>query len=235
MTDVEFRTKLTIPRASAGDLPVLVMLVLTPEQDGSQAFVIKSCASRETCVDDLVYVEHCVGRVFKGGHLFEADGSLRETGRRPQGHGLMSDVVLRDLGTQGLEELMARHSRVEHDSRESFYAAVSNEGMNEYGPHFQGVTQLCVDPLARSVFGKIEVDNGGWAREGGALSPELMDSITHLGLVYADQGMVCYAGGYEATHALRRPATQEVYALYVPDDKMVQVSSSACIQLAGLG
>lgn len=229
---MEFHGKLAIPRASAGDTPVLVLLVLSPAPDGSQAFVIKSCAMREKDYHDPVYVEHCVGHVYKGHHLLHSDGALRTHGPRPHGHGLLVDLPMQDIGANGIAQLHERHSRVEHTSKEGFYAVVSTEGLNEYGPIFQGVVEARVDPVSRSVMGRIEVDHEGWGREGGLVAPELLDSLAHLALLHMDKSIVCYVGGYEAMHVLRRPATRELYAVFVPDTQGVQVRATReCIHV----
>lgn len=225
LTDVEFLSKLPIPRLQAGDWPLLLFCDLDQtEQDGkAYAFTIRSCSSRDPSGESPTYVEHCRGHVIKNGdHLLTPDGEIRQC-RRPRGHGLMDDVVLEDLGEEGLRRLIERHSDVPHDSRESFYGAFTGEGRNEYGPAMANITELRVDPTIRSVLGRLEFDNSSWAAEGGCLAPELVDSLTHVGLYHADQNIICYAGGFEAAYILRQPATPIVYSLYLPDESMVQV------------
>lgn len=129
LTNVEFKSMLKIPTASAGENPALIALKFQDEQDDVKSFVVRSCPSRERWDEEPVLVEHCTGKVVKT-DLLTAEGEIRE-GFKPEAFGLLGNLELKDVGEEGLKDLIARHTQREHDSTENFYGTHCVEGVME--------------------------------------------------------------------------------------------------------
>lgn len=56
---------------------------------------------------------------------------------------------------------------------------------------------------------QIHYDNQPWVKKGGVVNPELFDAILQVSLCMEgdEAAAVYYAGGFEAAHFLRQPAT----------------------------
>ena len=221
LTNVEFKSMLKIPAASSGENPALVALNFTEEQDGVRSFVVRSCPSREKWDEEPVLVEHCTGKVVKA-ELLNENGSIKE-GFKPEAYGLLADLKLKDLGEAGLKELIGRHTQCEHASTENFYGTHCVEGQMEYLESFQLVESVHVDPKTMSILGKLNYDNEAWEKQGGVLGVQLLDSLLHQTLILATHSAIYYAGGFDACHFLRAPATKELYVHFTLDKYRLQI------------
>ena len=221
LTNVEFKSMLKIPAASSGENPALIALNFTEEQDGVRSFVVRSCPSREKWDEDPVLVEHCTGKVVKS-ELLNEDGSLRQ-GFKPEAYGLLAELDLKDIGKSGLDELITRHSQCEHASTENFYGTHCVEGQMEYLETFQLVESVHVDPKTMSILGKLNYDNAAWEKSGGVFGVQLLDAILHQTLILATHSAIYYAGGFDACHFIRTPATKELYVHFTLDKYRLQI------------
>jgi acyl transferase domain-containing protein/NADPH:quinone reductase-like Zn-dependent oxidoreductase/thioester reductase-like protein/acyl carrier protein len=221
LTNVEFKSMLKIPSASSGENPSLVALNFAEEQDGIRSFVVRSCPTREKWDEEPVLVEHCTGKVIKT-DLFQEDGSIR-SGFKPEAYGLLADINLKDIGEDGLKNLIGRHTQCEHSSTENFYGTHCVEGQMEYLESFQLVESVHVDPKTMSILGKLNYDNEAWEKKGGIFGVQLLDALLHQTLILATHSAIYYAGGFDACHFLRQPATKELYVYFTLDKYRLQI------------
>lgn len=221
LTNVEFKSMLKIPVASAGENPALIALKFQDEQDDVKSFVVRSCPSREKWDEEPVLVEHCTGKVIKT-DLLTPEGEIR-AGFKPEAFGLLGNLELKDIGEAGLKDLIARHTQREHDSTENFYGTHCVEGVMEYLESFQLVETVHVDPKTMSILGKLNYDNETWQKQGGVFGVQLLDSLLHQTLILATHSAVYYAGGFDACHFLRAPATKELYVHFTLDKYRLQI------------
>ena len=221
LTNVEFKSMLKIPASSSGENPALIALSFTEEQDGVRSFVVRSCPSREKWDEEPVLVEHCTGKVVKA-ELMNEDGSIKD-GFKPEAYGLLAELKLKDLGEDGLKELIGRHTQCEHGSTENFYGTHCVEGQMEYLETFQLVESVHVDPKTMSILGKLNYDNEAWEKQGGVMGVQLLDALLHQTLILATHSAIYYAGGFDACHFLRAPATKELYVHFTLDKYRLQI------------
>jgi acyl transferase domain-containing protein/NADPH:quinone reductase-like Zn-dependent oxidoreductase/thioester reductase-like protein/acyl carrier protein len=221
LTDVEFKSMLKIPSASSGENPSLIALNFAEEQDGIRSFVVRSCPTREKWDEEPVLVEHCTGKVVKA-DLLNEDGSIKD-GFKPEAYGLLAGLELKDIGDGGLKDLIGRHTQCEHSSTENFYGTHCVEGQMEYLESFQLVESVHVDPKTMSILGKLNYDNEAWEKKGGIFGVQLLDALLHQTLILATHSAIYYAGGFDACHFLRQPATKELYVYFTLDKYRLQI------------
>jgi hypothetical protein len=128
LVNVEYKAKLPIPRSSAvGEFAVYVHLTLSDAstEGNTRAFTIQSCPSRWVPEESPTMLTHCTGHVMTSTSvpLLSSDGIITDA-PVPIAHGAMARLPhLRDIGPEGVKALRDRHTYVENDSKESFYAA----------------------------------------------------------------------------------------------------------------
>jgi hypothetical protein len=74
-----------------------------------------------------------------------------------------------------------------------------------------------------SILGKLNYDNEAWQKQGGVFGVQLLDSLLHQTLILATHSAVYYAGGFDACHFLRAPATKELYVHFTLDKYRLQI------------
>jgi hypothetical protein len=107
-------------------MPVFVTLDLGPPSEGGRTFSVRSLPTRTKEGEEPAYTEHCTGRVIKS-KLLDEHGII-VPGTKPEGFGLMGDTQLRDIGAEGLEDLIVSHNYCLHATSESFYGMYSSPG-----------------------------------------------------------------------------------------------------------
>lgn len=221
LTNVEFKSMLKIPMASQGDTGALLGLNFKEEQDGVKSFMVRSVPVREKFDEEPVFVEHCAGKVVPS-ELVDADGKIK-TGFKPEAFGLMGGLELKDIGEDGLKNLIARHTQQEHGSKENFYGTHCVEGVMEYMESFQLVDTVHVDPKTMSILGKITYDNEVWQKQGGVIGVQLLDALLHQTLILATHSAIYYAGGFDAAHFLRLPKGKDLWVYFTLDKYRLQI------------
>jgi hypothetical protein len=96
-------------------------------------------------------------------------------------------------------------------------------GLNDYSKDFQLVQTAHMDLKSNTFLVKIEINNEPWEREGGIYAPELLDCVSHSGLLVSPPTSTWFAGGYEAMHILRKPSSSTVYVHFIHNQDAVQV------------
>jgi hypothetical protein len=93
-------------------MPVFVTLDLGPPSEGGRTFSIRSLPTRTKRGERPVHTEHCTGRVIRS-KLLDEQGNI-VAGPKPEGFGLMGETQLRDIGAEGLGDLIASHNHCLH-------------------------------------------------------------------------------------------------------------------------
>ena len=93
----------------------------------------------------------------------------------------------------------------------------------EYLETFQLVESVHVDPKTMSILGKLNYDNAAWEKSGGVFGVQLLDAILHQTLILATHSAIYYAGGFDACHFVRTPATKELYVHFTLDKYRLQI------------
>ena len=137
LVDVEFKNMLVVPMTKTGQSPSMVRITAGETDERGQAYKVTSFPSREKRGEKCLTVEHCVGKVIRGGLPFDDEGGIGNT-LVPGGYGLMSRLDnLQDIGQDGLDQLNEKHSDVLAATRERFYGTVCVEGLvsaREFSP-----------------------------------------------------------------------------------------------------
>lgn len=215
LANVEFKAMCRIPVASKGEIPSMIGLTFSDVKDDIRSFEVRSAPIRDKADEDPVYVTHCTGLAIKS-KLLEKDGSIYK-GFKPEAYGIMGGLELQDIGEAGLKELIDVHSDCKHVSKEAFYGHYCVEGVMEWLNGFQLIQSAHLDPADKTILAKIKYDNRRWVQTGGVFGVEFLDSVIHPLLMLADDSAVYYAGGFDAGHFLRQPATDELYVYLIPD------------------
>jgi len=129
VSSVDFKSMLRIPRIAQGEPSAVVSLRLdTSGQDkGMTHFNISSAPARGQYAFDVpVQLNECCSGIMVDSMLLDDKGHIKE-GFILGEEGLVSGLRLRDLGKEGLAELMERHNVCYAKNTDQFYAIIMDE------------------------------------------------------------------------------------------------------------
>jgi len=128
LSSMKFKSMVPIPRASQGQPSALVSLRLNSTEhtttQGMTHFSISTTSARGAySIETAVQLSECCTGVMVDNAIFDKEGCVKDSSILGE-DGLISHCSLRDIGKEGLAELMDRHNVCYAKSTEQFYAII---------------------------------------------------------------------------------------------------------------